>query len=94
MNKTDEIRFIPITGSMNKIIVLRDKPIEITNGGIILGYKDPPNTGIVISISEKDDVELKAGDKIQFSPHGGTPVKIDDVEYLVMIERDVLLKFI
>jgi chaperonin GroES len=35
-------------------------------------------------------MELKAGDKVIYSKYGGNEIKIDDVEYLIMTQDDVL----
>jgi chaperonin GroES len=33
---------------------------------------------------------VKAGDKVLFSKYGGTDYKLDDVEYLILSEKDIL----
>ena len=35
-------------------------------------------------------LDVKAGDRILFSKYAGSDIKIDDVEYLIMREEDVL----
>jgi chaperonin GroES len=35
-------------------------------------------------------VEVKVGDKVLFSKYAGTEVKVDDQDYLVLSERDIL----
>ena len=39
---------------------------------------------------KKIPLDVKAGDRILFGKYSGSEVKIDDVEYLIMKEEDVL----
>lgn len=73
---------------------------EKTRGGIILPdtAKDRPQEGEVIAVGpgrildngERAAVEIKKGDRVIFSKYGGTEVKIDDEDYLIVRESDVL----
>ena len=35
-------------------------------------------------------MNVKAGDKVLFAKYGGTEYKIDDIEYLILSEKDIL----
>jgi chaperonin GroES len=69
-------------------------------GGIIIPdtAKEKPQEAKVIAagngkVSEdgkKIPLDVKAGDKILFGKYSGSEVKIDDKEYLIMREEDVL----
>ena len=71
-----------------------------TKGGIIIPdtAKEKPIEGKVIAVGKgkvADDgklikMEVKVGDKVLFSKYGGNEVKIDDQEYLIMREDDIL----
>lgn len=84
----------------DRILVERIEDDKISKGGIIIPEtsKEKPMEGIVISVgSEYKDkngnlisTSLKKGDKILFTKWGGTEVKINNKEYLVMKESDVL----
>jgi chaperonin GroES len=73
---------------------------EKTKGGIIIpdSAKEKPAEGKVIAVGQGrigDDgkpvkLEVKKGDRILFGKYGGTEVKIDGEEYLIMREDDVL----
>jgi len=73
---------------------------EKTKGGIVLpdSAKEKPQEAKVISvgkgkISEDGKVvplELKAGDKILFGKYTGTEITVDENEYLILKEEDVL----
>lgn len=73
---------------------------ERTPGGIVLPdtAKEKPTIGEIIAIGpgrtldngQKVAPEVKKGDKVVFSRYGGTEVKIDGEEYLIMRESDIL----
>jgi len=73
---------------------------ERTKGGIVLPdtAKEKPQEGEVIAVGsgklldngQRVPIDLKPGDKILFSKYAGNEVKIDDVEYLIMRESDIL----
>jgi len=84
----------------DRILVQRFPEEEKTKGGIIIpdSAKEKPAEGKVVAVGngKLDDsgkrvaLELKEGDKILFSKYGGTDVKIDGEDYLIMREDDVL----
>jgi len=79
------------------------KPLEAeekTKGGIILPdtAKDKPQEGEVVAVGpgrvlengNRVALDVKVGDRVVYSKYGGTEVKIDDEEYLVIRESDLL----
>jgi chaperonin GroES len=84
----------------DRILVKRLEEEQKTKGGIIIpdSAKEKPAEGEVVAVGkgklndkgERIPVELKAGDRILFSKYGGTDVKVDGQEYLIMREDDVL----
>ena len=84
----------------DRILVQRVKEEEKTKGGIIIPdtAKEKPVEGRVIAagigkLSEEGKriaLEVKKGDRILFGKYSGTEVKIEDEEYLIMREEDVL----
>ena len=79
------------------------KPLEAeekTKGGIILPdtAKDKPQEGEVMAVGSgrvlengtRVALDVKVGDRVVYSKYGGTEVKIDEVEYLVIRESDLL----
>ena len=84
----------------DRILVERVEEAEKTKGGIIIpdSAKEKPAEGKVIAVGQGrigDDgkpvkLEVKKGDRILFGKYGGTEVKIDGEEYLIMREDDVL----
>ncbi|MFZ5775133.1 MAG: co-chaperone GroES [Thermodesulfobacteriota bacterium] len=84
----------------DRILVKRLEEEEKTRGGIIIpdSAKEKPAEGKVVAVGngrlndkgERVKMELKAGDRVLFSKYGGTDVKIDGTDYLIMREDDVL----
>lgn len=84
----------------DRILVKRLEEEEKTKGGIIIpdSAKEKPAEGKVIAVgqgkhNDKGDLipmQLKEGDRILFSKYGGTDVKLDGEDYLIMREDDVL----
>jgi chaperonin GroES len=84
----------------DRILVQRVKEEGKTKGGIIIPdtAKEKPIEGNVIAVgngklSEEGTriaLEVKKGDRILFGKYSGTEVKIEDEEYLIMREDDVL----
>jgi len=71
------------------------KPVEQeqkTKGGIYLpdtASKEKPQQGEVIAVGP-DFKGVEVGDKVLFARYGGTEVKMDEEEYLVLGKDDVL----
>ncbi len=82
-------------------VVVKPLPSEeVTKGGIVLPdtAKEKPQEGEVVAVGSgrlldngtRVAVDLKVGDKVLFSKYAGNEVKIDNVEYLIMREADIL----
>jgi len=84
----------------DRLLVKRLEEITKTAGGIIIpdSAKEKPAEGEVVAVgpgktNEKGDrvaLQVKAGDKVLFSKYGGTDVKLDGVDYLIMREDDIM----
>ncbi len=84
----------------DRIIVKRLDSEEKTASGLYIpdSAKDKPQQGKVIAVGKgkvKEDgsilpVEVRKGDKILFGKYAGTEIKVDNEEYLIMREEDVL----
>ena len=84
----------------DRILVKRLASEEKTAGGIIIpdSAKEKPAEGEIIAVgagklNDKGDrvsMEVKVGDKVLFSKYGGTDVKLDGEDYLIMREDDIL----
>jgi chaperonin GroES len=84
----------------DRILVKRIEIGEQIKGGIIIPdtAKEKPMEGKVVSVGggkvkgdgSKQPMDLKEGDRILFGKYSGTEVKIEDEEFLIMREDDVL----
>lgn len=84
----------------DRILVKRVEEEKQTRGGIIIPdtATEKPIEGNVVAVGKgkiADDgktiaLDVKKGDRILFGKYGGTDVKIEGVEYLIMREDDVL----
>ncbi|WP_446009286.1 co-chaperone GroES [Candidatus Electrothrix sp.] len=84
----------------DRILVKRLEQEEKTAGGIIIpdSAKEKPAEGEVMAVGpgkmndagERIAVDVKPGDKVLFSKYGGTDVKFDGQDYLIMREDDIL----
>lgn len=84
----------------DRILVERIEEDEKTKGGIIIPdtAKEKPAEGKIVATGNGrmgDDgkliaMDVKVGDRVLFSKYGGTDVKIDGTDYLIMRQDDVL----
>ena len=86
----------------DRLVVKPMEKEEKTKGGIILPdtAKEKPQEGEVIAVGPgrmTDDgkriaMDLKVGDRVIYSKYGGSEIKIDDVEMIILRESDILAK--
>jgi len=84
----------------DRIVVERESSEETTSGGILLpdSAKDKPSRGVVVSVGTGrllDDgtraaMQLQVGDRVIFSSYAPEELTVNDNEYLLMREDDVL----
>jgi chaperonin GroES len=85
----------------DRVVVKPVEREEQTKSGIYLPdtvSKERPMEGTILAVGEGrlDDngrrvpMNVKAGDKVLFAKYGGTEYKVDDVEYLILSEKDIL----
>ena len=84
----------------DRVIVKRLEEERKTASGIVLpdSATEKPDQGEVIAVGNGKILEdgktrpldVKKGDKILFGKYSGKTVKVDDIEYLVMREEDIM----
>lgn len=84
----------------DRVLVRRAEAVQKTAGGIIIPdtSKEKPAEGEVVAVGSgvRDNngnlhaLEIKAGDKVLFGKWGGTEIKVDGEELLIMKESDIL----
>lgn len=83
----------------DRVIVRRTEEDRMSAGGIVIpdSVKEKPVRGEVVAVGrgkllengEVRPLDVKVGDQILFSKYGGTEIKIDGEELLVMREDDI-----
>jgi chaperonin GroES len=84
----------------DRVILKRMEEEQKTKGGIIIpdAAKEKPIEGIIVAVGKGKvatdgkliKMDLKEGDKVLFNRYGGSEIKIDGEEYLIMREDDVI----
>jgi len=84
----------------DRILVKRLEEENTTAGGIIIpdSAKEKPAEGEIVAVGpgklndkgERITMDVKPGDRVLFSKYGGTDVKIEGDDYLIMREDDIL----
>lgn len=84
----------------DRILVKRLEGEEKTAGGIIIpdSAKEKPAEGEVVAVGpgklndagERVSMDVAVGDRVLFSKYGGTEVKLDGEDFLIMREDDIL----
>jgi chaperonin GroES len=95
-----EVKLMKIRPLHDRVLVERLEEREVKKGGIIIPdtAKEKPQEGKVIAVGngkvsddgKKISLDVKSGDKILFGKYSGSEVKLDDKEYLILREEDVL----
>jgi chaperonin GroES len=83
----------------DRVIVKPGEGEEKTASGLVIPdtAKEKPQEGTVVAVGpgryedgKNVPMDVKKGDKIIYSKYGGTEVKIDGEEHLILSERDIL----
>ena len=92
---------VNITPLHDRVLVRRLEEKETVKGGIIIPdtAKEKPQEGEVIAVGngrrEKGELiplDVKPGDRILFGKYSGNDIKIDDEEYMILKEDEILAK--
>ena len=84
----------------DRVVVKPSEKEERTKSGILLpdtakekpqeGIVEAVGTGRILDSGQKVPMELKVGDKILYAKYAGNEFKVDEIEYLIVSEKDVL----
>ena len=85
----------------DRVVIKAMEAEEVTKSGIVIpdtAKKERPQEGEVVAVGpgKLDEsgkpipMAIKTGDKVIYSKYGGVEVKVDDQEYLIMREDDIL----
>jgi chaperonin GroES len=91
--------YMTIKPLADRVVIKMTEAEETTKSGLILAAasKEKPQVAEVVAVGpggivdgEKVEMYLKVGDKVLLSKYAGTEVKVDDVEYTILRQSDVL----
>ena len=84
----------------DRLVVRPIEKDEKTRGGIILPdtAKEKPQEGEVVAVGpgrmtedgKRIPMEVKIGDRVIYAKYGGSEIKIDDIEMIILRESDIL----
>ena len=84
----------------DRVVIKRMEEERTSAGGIVIpdSATEKPIRGEIVAIGkgkllENGDIrplDVKVGDKVLFGKYGGTEIKIDNEEYIVMSEDDIM----
>lgn len=84
----------------DRLLVKRVESETKTKGGIIIPdtAKEKPQEALVVAVGpgavrqdgSRRELLVKAGDRVLFAKYGGTEVKIDGQDHLILGESDIL----
>ena len=92
---------VNITPLHDRVVVKRIEEKESIKGGIIIHdtAKEKPQEGEVVAVGagkiekgERVPMDVKAGDRVLFGKYSGTEIKLDEQEYLILREEEILAK--
>ena len=79
-----------LTTLKDRVVSIVEKPLEKTKSGILLGEaKEKPAYAVVESVGPEAKA-VKKGDKIVYKEYSTTEIKIDDTDYIILKEEDIL----
>ena len=84
----------------DRVVVEREASEEVTAGGIVLpdSAKDKPARGTIVSVGDgrlledgsRGQIQVAVGDRVIFNSYAGESFQVDDDEFLLMREDDIL----
>jgi len=84
----------------DKVLVKPNTSTDVTPGGIVLpdSAKERPQEGVVVAVGpgrtldsgKKAELSVEEGDTVIYSKYGGTEIKIEGVEHLILDESSIL----
>ncbi len=92
---------VNITPLHDRVLVRRLEEQETAKGGIIIPdtAKEKPHEGEVIAVGagkmekgHRVPIDVKVGDRILFGKYTGNDITIEDQEYLILREEDILAR--
>ena len=92
---------VKVTPLHDRVIIRRIEEKESVKGGIIIPdtAKEQPQEGEVIAVGagklekgQRIPLDVEVGDRVLFGKYSGTDIKLDNEEYLILREEEILAK--
>ena len=92
---------VKVTPLHDRVIIRRIEEKESVKGGIIIPdtAKEKPQEGEVIAVGagklekgQRVPMDVEVGDRVLFGKYTGTDIKLDDEDYLILREEEILAK--
>ena len=85
----------------DRVVVKPLEREEVTKSGIVLPdtAKEKPQEGTIEAVGkgryneqtgQRVELDVKVGDRVMYAKYAGSEVKIDETEYLILSEKDIL----
>lgn len=84
----------------DRVVVKPEPEEQKTKSGIVLpdSAKEKPSEGTIVAVGtgrtldngQRIPIEVKIGDRVIYSKYGGTEVKVETEDYVILAERDIL----
>ena len=79
----------------DRLVIKQVVAEETTKSGIVIPgqTKEKPQEATVVAVGKDVKEDLKVGDTVVYSKYAGTNIKVDEEEYIIVKEEDVLAVF-
>jgi len=93
---------VKVTPLHNRVLIRRLAEKETAKGGIIIPdtAKEKPQEGEVVAVGagkiekgRRIPMDVNVGDRILFGKYTGNDIKVEDQDYLILNEDEILVKF-
>lgn len=83
----------------DRVVIKPEKEEKFANCGIVLPEtsQEKPQVGIVVAVgdgenmdNDKNTIKVSVGDRVVFSKYAGIELKLDDENYIVMRQLDII----
>lgn len=90
------MKLVPLS---DRVVLKQVEAEETTKSGIILtsDSQEKPQEAIVVAVGpggfrdgEEVDMDVSVGDKVVYSRYAGTDVKLEDEEFVIVRQEDIL----
>src|ERR1700729_3885250 len=92
---------VNVTPLHDRVLIKRIEEKESIKGGIIIpdSAKEKPQEGEVVAAGagkiekgQRVPLDVKVGDRVLFGKYSGSEIKVDDEDYLILREEEILAK--